>query len=83
MTVQLKGDTAAIVKATDADRRDATRYCDEFVAYAASLGYPQPVMRAHMHCPPDQAVVVRFAVRLGFNQTPGPAAGRPLATAAP
>jgi len=82
-TVQLKGDDAAIVAASDADRRDASRYCEEFAAYADSLGYPLPVMRAHMQCPPEQVVVVRFSVRHAFNQTPGPAAGEPIPTAAP
>jgi hypothetical protein len=82
-TVQLKGEDAVIAPASDADRRDAVRYCEEFAVFAASAGFPLQVTRVHIDCPPDDAVVVRFSVRHGFNQTPGPAAGQPLATAAP
>lgn len=82
-TVQLKGEDAVIVTASDADRREAVRYCDEFAVFADSAGFPLQVTRVHIDCPPEDAVVVRFSVRHGFNQTPGPAAGQPLATAAP
>jgi hypothetical protein len=78
-TVQVKGENAVIVAATDADRQAALEYCVEFGRYADSLGYPLAVMNAHMSCEPRDAIVLRFSPCSVFDQTPGPAAGRPLA----
>ncbi len=81
-TVQVKGDDAQVIATTDDLRRAAVNYCEEFAHFAAGLGYPFATMRAHIDCRPEDAVVVRFTGRRAFNQTPGPAAGQPLAARA-
>lgn len=80
-TVQVKGDDALIQPAGAADRQALEDFCRGFVEYSASLGYERDAMRVHMFCDPADAVVVCFTARRAFNQTPGPAAGQPLAGA--
>lgn len=77
-TVQIKGDDARAYEPTAEERDSAAAYCAEFVRFAGTLGYPAPVMAAHMSCAPDDAVGVQFTVSRAFIQTPGPAAGQPL-----
>lgn len=77
-TVQIKGDDANVYEPTAEERLSAAAYCAEFVRFASSLGYPAPVMAAHMACSPDDAIGVQFTVNRAFIQTPGPSAGQPL-----
>jgi hypothetical protein len=80
-TLQVKG-TDAVVAACDADDEAlAARYLQGFVDEIGQLGLAAEV--AHTMLGHDGGLVaVRFSVAAAFEQTPGPGAGRPLATPA-
>ena len=80
-TYQLKGTDATVVPATDADHAAAVRWVDAFAAVLAPLGYPENVFRAMLAADPADLVAVRFTPTAAFDQTPGPRAGAPLASA--
>jgi len=79
-TVQVKGDDAVIVDATDADQRAVAEFCVAFAEYAARHGFPREVVEAHMKAEAGDAIGIRFSPSKAFDQTPGPTAGQPLAS---
>lgn len=78
-SLQLKGHDACLVDVTDEDRRAAVTHGDEFARFGATLGHGEAMMRAHMACRAGEVAGLVFTVQQAFVQTPGPAAGQPLA----
>lgn len=81
-TVQIKGDDARLYEPTPEEQLAGAAYCAEFVRFTATLGYPAPVIGAHMACPPEDAVGLRFTASQAYVQTPGPSAGQPIGVSA-
>ncbi len=77
-TIQLKGRDAAIVPLAEGDRAIVARNIDLLVDGLDWLGYRQGLIRAHLHCEPDELAAIAFTPSAAFDQTPGPGAGRPL-----
>jgi hypothetical protein len=78
-TVQLKGDDAAIEPLHDGDHARVARHREGFVRELASLGYDGSLAEILLSGARGDLVAVGFTVGAVFNQTPGPAAGTPLA----
>jgi hypothetical protein len=77
-TLQLKGEDARVTACDADDAALAERYLRGFVDEIAQLGFSAQV--AHTLVGHDeQRVAVHFTVAAAFEQTPGPAAGEPLA----
>lgn len=73
-TYQFKGMYVGSADLTDADLAAHHRASQKFAkALSLFVGYPEPVGRSFIRRPD---VIVRFAVREVFVQTPGPVAGR-------
>ena len=81
LTVQLKGDDAAVAAGGPEDEALAERYLQGFIEEIGQLGHGADV--AHTILGHDGALAsVHFTVAAAFEQTPGPAAGQPLKTPA-
>jgi hypothetical protein len=78
-TIQLKGDDAATVALTAADRRTVAAYAETMVRVISPLGHADDVVRAMLACPPEELTAIAFTPAAAFVQTPGPRAGAPLA----
>ena len=77
--VQLKGRLVATGEPTDDDRARVVRHREAFREQVAQVGIAREICDGFWsHDDPEALVVVRFAVEDGFDQTPGPDAGRPL-----
>jgi hypothetical protein len=77
-TVQLKGSDARIVPVDASDREHLRAYAEGFADAIGELGFPREVAQTVLHAPADDVVAVQFTPCEGFDQTPGPGAGRPL-----
>lgn len=78
-TVQLKGLDAAIEPLQDTDHILIARLREAFVKELVSLGYAAPLPQTLLSGARGDVVAVGFTVSGAFIQTPGPAAGSPLA----
>ena len=78
-TVQLKGGDAAPEPLADGDRGLIAAYRAAFVKELAGIGYDPELPRLLVAGGDDDVVAVGFTVGAAFNQTPGPAAGQPVA----
>jgi hypothetical protein len=79
-TLQLKGTGAEIAALADGDRAIMRAYGTSFREELRRLGYPQ-IFTDAMTAPIEAgAVGVSFVPAAAFVQTPGPAAGQPLAS---
>jgi hypothetical protein len=77
-TLQVKGDDAVIRPADDEDAARVEQHLRNFVDEIGQLGFGAEV--AHTMLGHDaHRVAVEFTVAAAFEQTPGPAAGEPLA----
>jgi hypothetical protein len=77
-TIQLKGDDAAVVPFTAADRPIAERHLLAWVAELVSAGFDAD-FAATIHGRAERNVAaIRFTPTSAFEQTPGPAAGQRL-----
>lgn len=74
-TVQLKGRAETIRPAREDEREAVERFAAAFDAEVAAIGLPPAALRRRNRWPCTAAT---FAVREGFEQTPGPRAGEPL-----
>jgi hypothetical protein len=74
-TVQLKGRVETIRPAGEDEREAVERFAAAFDAEVAAIGLPPAALRRRNRWPCTAAT---FAVREGFEQTPGPRAGEPL-----
>lgn len=78
-TVQLKGDDAAIEPLQDGDHALIERHREGFVRELTGMGYDGSLPQILLSGGRGDVVAVGFTVGAVFNQTPGPAAGTPLA----
>jgi hypothetical protein len=78
-TVQLKGDDAAVEPLQDGDHMLIARYREAFVKELTRLGYEPSLPELLLAGARGDVVAVGFTVCAAFIQTPGPAAGSPLA----
>jgi len=77
-TLQLKGQDATVTPCGPDDAALAERYVQGFVAEIGKLGFAEEVARTILNRD-DALVAVHFTIAEAFEQTPGPAAGEPLA----
>ena len=77
-TIQLKGRDARVVPRDEGGRAIVARNTDLLVQDLAWLGHRQDLARAYLHCEPDELAAIVFTPSAGFDQTPGPGAGKPL-----
>lgn len=78
-TVQLKGEDAAVEPLQDGDHVLIARNREAFVKGLTSIGYPASLPELLVAGVRGDVVAVGFTVSAAFIQTPGPAAGSPLA----
>lgn len=78
LTVQLKAHAAYVTQASDDDTALLPPYTDAMVARLASIGTPEPFVRALLACPADELIVICATPHEVFGQTPGPQAGQRL-----
>lgn len=78
-TVQLKGRDVAIVPTTPADLALVRRWMALFADDLLLLGWDLRYVEATFWHDPSQLMALRFTPEGAFQQTPGPAAGAPLA----
>jgi hypothetical protein len=81
-TIQLKGDDAAVVPATKAERRIADRHLLAWVADLVSAGFHADFAAAVRGRAERSVAAIRFTPASAFEQTPGPAAGQRLGATA-
>lgn len=78
-TVQLKGMTARIEPLAEGDRELMRVYGRSFAEEIGTIGFEDPFRQAIMAGIEGEVVAVTFVPSAAFEQTPGPAAGQPLA----
>jgi hypothetical protein len=78
-TVQLKGEDAAVAPLEEGDHILIARYREAFAKELVSLGYEASLPGLLLAGARGDVVAVGFTVSAAFIQTPGPAAGLPLA----
>lgn len=81
-TVQLKAAGAHIAPLAAGDRELMRAYGRSFGEEVSAVGFGDPFPGAIMAGVEDEAVAVHFTPTAAFEQTPGPSAGRPLASGA-
>ncbi|HET7527824.1 MAG TPA: pyridoxamine 5'-phosphate oxidase family protein [Burkholderiaceae bacterium] len=77
-TVQLKGHDATVTTCGPDDAALAERYVQGFVAEIGKLGFGEDLASTIL-CRDDALLAVHFTIAEAFEQTPGPAAGEPVA----
>jgi len=77
-TIQLKASDARVVSVTASDRAVAVRHLDAWVEELCRIGYTAAFAEA-LRGRPERLAAIRFTPAAAFQQTPGPAAGQPLA----
>lgn len=77
-TVQLKGGDARVAPLQPQDLEHLRAYRDGFAEAIGALGFPRAVAQTVLGVPPEDIVAVHFTPQQGFDQTPGPRAGRAL-----
>ncbi|MDZ7590063.1 MAG: hypothetical protein U5L05_05090 [Rubrivivax sp.] len=81
LTLQLKGHDATVAPCEAGDAALADAYLQGFVEEIGQLGLAAEVAHTMLRHG-DALVAVHFTVEAAFDQTPGPAAGEPLAATA-
>jgi hypothetical protein len=79
-TIQLKGTDASVVRSKPSDRALVASHREEWVDELCSLGYSRLFAEAFWGPLPEALVAISFTPSAAFQQTPGPAAGQPLAS---
>lgn len=80
-TAQLKGRDATIGAAEPGDVALADAHAERFAAEIGRLGFAAPLAYAVLDRGDDEMVAVTFTPTAGYEQTPGPGAGRALGVA--
>jgi hypothetical protein len=80
VSLQLKGNNAALTRAKAADVRLSKIQTDGFVADTTPLGYPEELIRAVVWSDAADIVAITFSPVAAFLQTPGPRAGESLSS---
>ncbi len=78
-TIQLKGTDAAVVPMREDDHVLIARQRDAFIKELTDLGYRAALPKTLLSGARGDVVAVGFTICAAFSQTPGPAAGTPLA----
>jgi hypothetical protein len=78
-TIQLKGSDASVVRPKPSDRALVASHREDWIDELCSLGYSREFAEAFWGPLPETLVAVAFTPSAAFQQTPGPAAGQPLA----
>ena len=81
LTLQLKGHDATVAPCEAGDAALAEAYLHGFVEELGQIGLPAAVAHTMLR-PGDTLVAVHLSVAAALEQTPGPAAGEPLAAPA-
>ena len=81
-TIQLKGDDAAIVPVTQAERRIADRHLLAWVTDLVAAGFRADFAAAVRGRAERNVAAIRFTATSAFEQTPGPTAGQRLGVSA-
>lgn len=81
LSLQLKGDDAAIRPVEPGDHALVQAYVRQFAVEIGQLGFPEHVAHTLFAHAPDELVAVHFTPRHAFEQTPGPNAGEALPVA--
>jgi hypothetical protein len=77
-TIQLKGTDASMVRPVPADRLLARDHLGMWIEELHQLGYTREYAAAVWGPLPESLAAITFTPSSAFQQTPGPAAGRPL-----
>jgi len=77
-TLQLKGRGARLLPADTDDEARAARYLMAFTEEIGQIGFPARVAEGLL-APDGPVWRIEFEIEAAFEQTPGPAAGEPLA----
>lgn len=78
-TVQFKGSDAVVAPIAPGDESTVDTYLRNFIDEIAQLGFPADVAQTILRrTDRDDLVAVHFTPTAGFEQTPGPAAGKAL-----
>jgi len=78
-TIQLKGTDASVVRPKPSDRALVASHREEWVDELCRIGYSRDFAKAFWGPLPEALVAIAFTPSAAFQQTPGPAAGQPLA----
>jgi DUF971 family protein len=79
-TIQVKSPAARVVAAAADDRAYVAHKVDAVVEHLVPLGFPRDGLRAFFAYAPDSLLKVVFEPDAAFAQTPGPGAGKRLAS---
>lgn len=77
-TLQLKGREARVLPAEPGDEARAARYRAAFTQEIGQIGFPARVAESLLDAR-GSLLRIEFGIEAAFEQTPGPAAGQPLA----
>ena len=78
-TIQLKGTDARLARVTNADRETAARHLQSWSDDMLKIGYLREFSHAAHGETWLEIAAICFTPTAAFQQTPGPAAGKPLA----
>lgn len=78
-TIQLKGTDASVVRPKPSDRALVASHREDWVDELCGIGYSREFAKAFWGRLPEALVAISFTPTAAFEQTPGPAAGQPLA----
>lgn len=77
-TIQLKGNDAEVVEATEQDLAFIAACRDEFVGKLEGLGYSRAMARKLVGTDQQRVSGIQFTPTAVYDQTPGPHAGEPI-----
>lgn len=77
-TLQLKGRVLGIESPGAADILAVQRQMEGFAADLRLIGYPREFPSTFLGFERESLRAIRMSIEIGFHQTPGPGAGRPL-----
>jgi hypothetical protein len=80
ISLQLKGNDAALTRVRATEVRWSKTQQDAFVADTSSIGYPEDLIRAVFWFDPADLMAITFTPASAFLQTPGPRAGESLSS---
>ncbi|HEX5046434.1 MAG TPA: hypothetical protein VFX89_04875 [Gammaproteobacteria bacterium] len=81
-TFQLKASDARAIAGGPDDSEAVSAYREAFVRTGIAAGYREPLLRSVIDCDLGSIARIELTLAAAFMQTPGPAAGTPIAEAA-
>ena len=79
-TIQLKSGNASVAGLQKRDEKLIREYADAFVAHVCSIGFEESLVRALIWSDRATLAAVTFTPEEVFEQTPGPGAGKCMAS---